>query len=177
MGCKKLTLKQREFAKESVKTKNSTEAAMLSYACKNRMSAANIANKLHKNPKVKAEIERLLVEEDLTENVVVKRLREGLDAKATASHEGEVYQSDIPDLTTRLNYAKEAAKIMDLYPPTRTESRTVNIDLELDKMTPKQLEAFAASFFNSIKPKYANQTRLSDPVSSGENSEEDKGEK
>ena len=177
MPCTKLTMKQRDFAREAVKTKNSTEAAMLAYPCKNRITAANIASRLHRNPKVKAEIERLLVEQGLTENMVVQKLREGLDSNTTAVLEGEVIQSSVPDMNVRLGYVKEAAKIMDLYPPTRTEQRNVNIDLELDKMTPKQLEAFATSFFNSIKPKYANQTGQPNSVSIGENTEEGKSEK
>lgn len=139
MPCNKITMKQKDFAKKAVELKNSTEAAMQVYACKNRDVAANIASRLHKNPKVKAEIESVLEANGVKEEIVAKKFSEAMNANATATHEGQVYQSDIPDHTIRLKAAVESAKMLDMYPPTRSESRTLNIDLELENMPPAQL--------------------------------------
>lgn len=80
MPCKKLTLKQREFAKKAIEYRNSTEAAMQVYNCKNRRVASNLSCRMHKNPKIRAELERLLIDSNISEDIVMQRVAEGLNA-------------------------------------------------------------------------------------------------
>lgn len=152
MPCKKLTLKQRDFAKKAVEYRNSTEAAMQVYNCKSRVVAANMACRLHKNPKIKDELERLLVDVDISADKVMQRVAEGLDANTVVKFNdtGDIIQTDVPDLPTRHKYVETAARILEMNPSTKIETRTVNIDLQLEKMNKQQIEAFAKGFFNTL---------------------------
>jgi len=172
---RKLTLKQQEFCKKFVETRNGTEAAMQSYSCKSREVAKNVAVINNRKPQIRAEIERLLQEQHLTEDLVFSRLKDGLDAKSTSAFEGQVMQSDVPDMPTRLGYIKEAAKIMDLYPPQRTESRSVNLDLQLENMNPKDLATLLKELAQQIYGQPDNQEKLGTGVSDTETPEKAKG--
>jgi phage terminase small subunit len=174
MDNKKLTLKQRAYAEKYVEMKNGTEAAWRTYSCKNKNSAAVMANKLNDTPKVRREIERVLEEHQLTEDVVVQRLREGLDATQTAVCDGEVIESTVPDMAVRHKYVQEAAKIMDLYPPERSESRNINVDMQLERLSPKQIEALLKGMLSEINGKPNYQEKLGDPIGSPENAKEEK---
>ena len=163
MPCKKITMKQKEFAKKAVEAQNSTEAAMQVYNCKNRDVAANIASRLHRNPKVKAEIEKVLEENGVKEEIVAKKMSEAMDANVVTVADGMAVQSDVPDLNVRLKAAVESAKMLDMYPPTRTESRSLNIDLELENMPPAQLAVLLRELAQNIhaEPEYKEKLRAS----------------
>ena len=160
MPCKRLTIKQKEFAAKTVETRNSTEAAMQVYDCKNRNVAANIASNLHRNPKVKAEIERVLAEHKVTEDVVAQKFADAMEADVVTVADGEAIQSTVPDHQTRLRAAVESAKMLDMYPPIRSESRTLNIDLELENMPPAQLAILLRELAQNIHGEPTNKKKL-----------------
>lgn len=172
MPCKKITMKQKEFAEKAVELKNSTEAAMQVYACKNRNVAANIASVQHRNPKVKAEIERVLERNKVTEDVVAEKIHEAMNANVVTVLDGEAVQSEVADHQIRLKAAVEGAKMLDMYPPTRSESRTLNIDLELENMPPAQLAILLRELAQNIYAEPTNKKKLGTSTGSDENGEE-----
>ena len=168
-------MKQKEFAKKEVELRNGTEAAMQTYNCKNRNVAANISSNLHRNPKVKAEIEKVLEENGVKEDIVAKRLSEAMDANVVTVSEGEAVQSGVADHQIRLKAATTAAQMLDMFPPTRTESRNLNIDLELENMPPAQLAILLRELAQNIHAE-PTKTKLGASTSSPENGEEIKSQ-
>jgi hypothetical protein len=130
----KLTLKQKAFAKKVVETKSPTEAADLVYDCKNRVSAASVGSITLGLPKVQREVERIMDQQDLTDEKIVKKLNEGLDAKVVTDYKGIIEKSNVPDLKTRHKYLDTAVKIKGLEAPKQIEKKSMNIDLQLEAM-------------------------------------------
>lgn len=76
-------------------------------------------------------------------------------------------------MPTRHRYVETAARLLEMNPSTKIETRNVNIDLELDKMSQHQLEAFAKAFFSTI---HGQGTRkFANPPSPSKEAEEDAG--
>ena len=134
------TYKQKEFAKELVlgeEPGNATKAALKAYNVKNKNAAAHIGCVNLKKPVVIREIDTLMEEHNIDGDLMMKRLKEGLNANIVSEFKGDVSKTKVPDLNIRHKYWQDAAKIMKLFPAERTEN--VNIDIELEKLSTEEL--------------------------------------
>ncbi len=98
----KLTLKQRKWLDLYIETGNATEAAMQVYRCKDRNSAKVIG---HQNL-TKLNYAELLDAEGLSDDLLLKGVRLGLDASKLMSSGKEV-----PDFFVRHRYLELALKL------------------------------------------------------------------
>lgn len=111
----KLTLKQRRWLKLYLELGNATEAAMQSYDCKDRESAAQIG---YENLR-KLDYTDFLEEAGITDNLLLKKTVEGLDANRTVSAVNTGKNStasstdfiDVPDYMVRFKYLEIAYKL------------------------------------------------------------------
>ncbi len=115
---KKLTFKQKNFAKEYVKNNgNATQAVMKSYNIKDRSIAQPVGSENLLKPIVKEEIESILNSEGLSNREITKSLRTNIEAglgqKATASDS--------------LRGIEMALKLQGAFPATK--SAHLNIDI------------------------------------------------
>lgn len=138
---KKLTIKQRQFAEGMVEHRNGTEAALEVYNAKNRSSAANIASHLNQNPLVQAEIEHILAQREITRDSVAQKLNEGANARVVVLKDGEAIETSVPDHNIRHKYVKDQAEMLEMFPSKKIETRNLNVDIELEKMSPAQIQA------------------------------------
>ena len=92
-----------------------------------------------KLPQIQTEILRLKEGAGLTDKFVYARIREGMDAKVISTNRGRVEQSEIPDYSTRHKYLETAAKLLDMFPSQKVESRSMNIDIQIEKLPPAEL--------------------------------------
>lgn len=125
---RKLTIKQRKWIKEYIRTGNATEAAFKVYDCKDRDSAAIIG---FENVR-KLNFNDLMEEAGLTDNVLNNKLAEGLDAnkqlstrpvfkkdaptsqsarELPAANEGTDDFIEVPDFAVRHKYLETAFKL------------------------------------------------------------------
>lgn len=87
-----LTIKERKFVKELVRTGNATAAVMKAYDPKKKQTAHQMAHQLKNKPKIKAAILTALDKNDLTPDSVIESLKTnivtgaGVDAKASDSN-------------------------------------------------------------------------------------------
>ena len=129
-----LTLKQKIFAQKYIEKKSPMEAALESFNCKDKRSAAVVGLVTLRYPQVQREIERIMEAKDLTDEILMEKLKEGLEAKHVSDYKGEATQTGIPDLKTRHKYLETAVDIKGLKAPTQIESKSLNIDLELESL-------------------------------------------
>ena len=149
---KKITLKQKKFAEEVIKTRNATEAALNSYNVKNRQVAAVQGYLNMKNPKILAEIERIMEEQGINDEFMMKQLKSGMKANVVASYKGDVEQTEVPDHDTRFKYLEAGMKLKDWFPSQHTESHNINIDLQLENMSKEDLSKLLGDYLKSINP-------------------------
>lgn len=99
----KLTLKQRKWLKLYLELGNATEAAVQSYDCKDRESAAQIG---YENLR-KLDYADFLEQAGVTDELLIKKTAEGLEAVSAVGK--------IPDFTTRLKYLELAYKLKNRF--------------------------------------------------------------
>ena len=112
---KDLTLKQRKWIKIYLETGNATEAAMQVYDCKDRNTAANIG---WENVR-KLDYTEFLEEAGITDNLLQKKINEGLEATRTVSAVKTSRNAtadstdfvDVPDFLTRHKYLETTLKL------------------------------------------------------------------
>jgi phage terminase small subunit len=148
---KNLTFKQKSFCKKVVETKNPTEAAFQTYNVGSRNMAEVIACRNMKNVAINREIERIMEDNQITDDYMVKTLKEGMEANVVASYKGEAEQTNIPDHNIRHKYWESAAKIKQYFPGQNVDNRTLNIDIELENMDKKKLSELLGEMLNSLK--------------------------
>ena len=146
----KLTFKQKQFCKELVETRNATEAAFRSYNLKNRNVASLVGHINLKKPHILAEIEKLMDEQNITDEFMMGQLKAGLKADVVTAYKGKAEQTKIPDHNTRFKYWEAGAKLKSYFPPTQTDSRSINIDLQLEQMSKKELSDLLKKLLISI---------------------------
>lgn len=124
-----LTLKQRKWLKIYLELGNATEAAMQSYDCKDRNTASNIGwTNLRK-----VEFTDFLETAGVTDQLLQKKILEGLDANRTVSakiiDKGADTQTDdfidVPDFMARHKYLETALKLKQKL----IEKKEVRIDM------------------------------------------------
>lgn len=167
---RRLSQKAKIFASEFVRTQNGTEAALAAFTCKNRDSASVVGSVYLKKPEVRAEVERLLQKSEISPELVSQKIREGLDANVVSDYRGDVEETEVPDMSVRHKYVDTAAKIMDLFPPERKESRSMNVDIELEKMNPEQIKELLKGLNEQFNKQLKNAT-ISGESASGEKTE------
>ena len=149
---KRLSLKQRGFCKTFVENKgNATEAALANYDCSNRKMATVLGSLNLDKPMIKNEIERLMEDKQITDSVMMDKLKEGLNANVVASFQGEATESNIPDHDKRFKWWDAAAKIKNLYPATETINKNLNLDVQLESMPKEELAELLKGLLISAK--------------------------
>jgi hypothetical protein len=98
-----LTLKQRKWIKEYIKTGNATEAAMRVYDCKDRNTAANVGSENLR----KLQVNDLMEEMGLTDVALINIGVEGMTKANKQSITGEIF----PDYGTRRGYWETLLKL------------------------------------------------------------------
>lgn len=144
---KKMTVKQKKFLKEYVKTGNATEAAMRSYEAKDRLSARNIGSE--NLAKLGRSIAELLNEHGLTDDRIAEEITKG--AIEASNKTGD------PDYYVRHRYLDTAAKLKDLYPSNKLE-------VSGKDGQPLQLQVLAGTGFlhESTNTKYNGNAQVAD---------------
>jgi hypothetical protein len=112
--------------------------------------ASVIASKNLDNPMVVREIDKLMEEGEITDKLLMGKLKEGLDAYATASFEGEVIESGVPDHFIRHKFLQDALK-MKGFLKDNVDVRSFNIDLELESMPKEDLAKLLKGLLVSVK--------------------------
>ncbi|MBI4097628.1 MAG: terminase small subunit [Candidatus Levybacteria bacterium] len=110
-----LTLKQRNWLKLYLETGNATEAAVQSYDCKDRESAAQVG---YENLR-KLDYRDFLEEAGITDELLLRKIAEGLDANRTVSAVNTSKNStasstdfiEVADYAVRLRYLEIAFKL------------------------------------------------------------------
>ena len=158
---KRLSVKGKGFCKTFVENKgNATEAALENYNCKNRHMATVLGSLNLDKPMIQNEIERLMEEKNITDNVMMDKLKEGLDAKVVSQYQGEANETDIPDQDKRFKWWDAAAKIKGLYPAQETINKNLNLDLQIEAMSKVELADLLRGLLSSIKKE---EKQLSEP--------------
>jgi len=154
----KLTPKERMFVDAYVngdkKTRgNKAQSALLVYNTKSRRNAGLIANSVSQRPRVRNEIDRLLKKHNLTDDLIFRKLKEGLDANLPVFWKGEGQLTDIPDHVARHKYLQDLLKIVSAFPPERREVHKMNIDLAVEKLPPEEVRVLLQGL---LKKTYGN---------------------
>lgn len=160
----KLTVKEKTFVDAYIngkgvdqfgrKTKgNKSAAAMVAYDTKSIRNAGIIANTLNQRPRVRNEIDRLLKKHDLTDDLVFRKLKEGLDANMVSFWRGEAVPTEIPDHVARHKYLQDLLKIMSAFPPERREVHNLNVDLAVEKLPPEEMKFLLQGLLKKIHVK------------------------
>ena len=132
----KLTPKEKTFVNEYVENGgNGAKAATVSHNIKNSHSAASLASIYLKKDRIKAEIETIMENRDITPDSVAEKIKEGLDATVVSNYKGGAKPSEIPDYNARHKYVNTAADILKMFPAKQVETKSLNIDLEVDNMS------------------------------------------
>jgi len=106
----KMTPKQKAFIKEYISTLNATEAAIRVYDAKDRKSARNIGSE--NLAKLGEPIARVLEQQGLTDEYIVKKIRDKMEAKRPIIANGKMWQAE--DHQTQLKATELAAKLKGL---------------------------------------------------------------
>jgi len=146
METKELTLKQRKWIHAYIETGNATDAAIIAYDCKgNRETAAQIG---WENMR-KLDYSDFLEAAGITDNLLQKKILEGLDATKTVSAKiiGKDADSqtddfiDVPDFMARHKYLETALKLkkrMDTDKGATFEAKILVVPSELIEKYDKQ---------------------------------------
>ena len=150
---RRLSFKEKNFAKEFVVGKdpgNATQAAFDSYNVSSRKMATVLGSKNLDKPRVTQEIDRLLDSHDVTDDSLVEDLKKGLKAKITTNYKGKVKESKVADYSVRHKYFQDAAKMKGWLKET-VDIRQLNIDVELEKMSPEVLLHLIGDYKKHLK--------------------------
>ena len=152
---KNATLNERAFAKEYVlgeKPGNGREAMRKTWKPKPSKTMIQVhPTRLLARPQVKAEIERLLVKYNLTEDEMFKKASEGLNANMVVVNKGEVNETIIPDHNIRHKYWQDMAKIHRLFPNERFENVNVNLDMQMENLSKDELAKLLKSLTKDVR--------------------------
>lgn len=120
---RKLTDKQRKFVKAKLEGKTGVEAAMIAYPSVDYSVANAIAGENLKKPSIQEALEAAYAKRGLTIDALVAPHADALTANKVVPIEGDFYETDVPDHTTRMNASKNLAQFIGL---GRTGEGTTN---------------------------------------------------
>jgi len=148
----KLTPKEKTFCNEYVKNGgNGSQAAAVSHNIKNNRSGSSLASIYLKKPNIKAEIETILANRDITHDTVAEKIKEGMDATVVSNYKGGAKPSEIPDFNARHKYVNTAAELLKMYPAKQIETKSLNIDLEVEKMSKNDIKKLLKELLKDVK--------------------------
>lgn len=130
-----ITMKQRNFIKEYVETGNATKSALKIYDTKNYNVAKSIGQENLTKPYLIEEINSLMEGRGITDEKLLEKLEAGLAAVKISEYKGKLVETNIPDLQLQHKFLDTAFRLKDMYPSQRVESRNINVDLELERMS------------------------------------------
>lgn len=149
---KRLSQKQKGFCKSYVETNgNNIESALQNYNCGSRNMASVIAVKNLDRKPIQEEIERLMEAKEVTNDLMIDKLKEGMEANVVATFQGDATESDIPDHDKRFKWWDAAAKIKGLYPAQETINKNLNLDVQLETMSKEELSKLLKGLLTSLK--------------------------
>ena len=146
---RKLTVKQKNYIDKYLETQNATESVAQVYNVKNRNMARVIAFRNMRNPQIVGEIEKRLEKVDITDDMVMQKYKEGMEATVVTNYKGEADETSIADHNVRHKFLQDVAKMKGWLKNNDTETK-VNIDMEVENM---DQEAFTRLLTNLIKGK------------------------
>lgn len=123
---RKLTLKQRLFAEEFLRTKNATKAVLKVYNVKNKNVAAVIGSENLRKPNIKQYITKLLSKRGYDTKRHTELICDGVEAMKTDRFSSET----MPDWQVRYKFIDMLNKIGDIYPAQKTVTTKLSDDLE-----------------------------------------------
>ena len=148
----KITPKEKTFVDEYVKNGgNGAKAASVSHNIKNSRSGASLASIYLKKPKIKAELETVLAQKDITHDTVAEKIREGMEANVVSNYKGGAKPSEIPDMNARHKYVGTAAEMLKMFPAKQVETKSINIDLEVEKMSKTDVKKLLTDLLKNVK--------------------------
>lgn len=124
---RRLTLKQKGFIKEYVKTKNGTEAVLKTYNTTDKSTAGMIASENLSKPKIQEALEKALVKHDITLDKSLIPIAKGLEAKRIKEVEGDFYETDVDDIDTQLKASDRALKLLGITSQQGNATAFVNV--------------------------------------------------
>ena len=139
MARQKLTIKQRGFIREFIDTGNATKSALKVYGTKDYNTAKSIGCENLTKPHLAKEIKELMISNEITDEMLFSRLQAGLNAMKIAEYRGELVETNIPDHNIRHKFLDAILKLKDMYPSQKIESRNINVDMELEKMSKEEI--------------------------------------
>lgn len=145
-----LTEKQQKFVEAYVETKSARKAAKMAYGMQNDAYASNFGALNLKKPHVVSAIDRLMNRAGITDNLLMKKLREGLDATVVSDFKGEVSSTDVPDQNIRHKFWQDAAK-MKTWLRELVDTRTMNIDIALEQMPAAEFKKLLATQLKELE--------------------------
>ncbi len=149
---KRITFKEKKFAENYVKNQgNGVRSAMESYNCGSKNMAGVIASRNLEKKRVLNEIERLMDEKKITDETMIEKLKEGMEATVVAQYQGGASDTKIPDHNIRFKWWEAGAKIKNLFPPTETLNKNLNLDLQLETMPKEELKDLLKGLLLSLK--------------------------
>lgn len=152
MRTKRITFKEKGFAKSYVENRgNGTKAALENYNCGSRNMAAVLGVVNLKKQRVLNEIERIMEEKEITDETMIGKLKEGMDANVVSQYQGQATLTEVPDHNTRFKFWEAGAKIKNLFPPTETLNKNFNLDLQLELMPKAEIIDLLKGLLFSLK--------------------------
>ncbi len=106
---KKLTVKQAKFVKAKSEGKTGVEAARIAYDVVDYNTANVIASENLQKPTIQQALEAEYEKQGLTMSAIVKPIADGVKANRVVQVEGDFFETEVPDLPTRITAAKVAA--------------------------------------------------------------------
>ena len=132
---------------------NATRCFVASHPHSSSIPYATVrSSQLMKNPIIRAEIDRLKNEAGLNDKFITQKILDGFNANVVAVFRGKAYETNIPDYSVRHKYIETAAKLLNLFPAQQTESKSINIDVQLEKLPQEEL----VKLLNSASKKKEN---------------------
>jgi hypothetical protein len=151
---------------------NGTQSYMNAYQNVKRGSAACLSQMLLKKPLIQMEIVRLKQKAGISEDWVLAKLKEGAEANIVTVFRGRGLVTGVPDYGIRHQYINTAAKILKMFPSVKSDHRTINIDVQLEKLSPVEISNLLRGIIkpNAKQPRKNNLLTEGQTQSGGSNS-------
>lgn len=103
-----LTIKQKKFIKAKLEGKTGVAAAQEAYGVDYKLGTVMATENLAK-PSIAAALEEAYAKQGLTMEAIVQPIADGIRSNRVVQIEGDFYQTDVPDMPTRIRAAGLAA--------------------------------------------------------------------
>ena len=110
----KIELKHKKFLRALALGKSYTEAAQLATGLKNKNSAAVEAQRMLRNANVQDALDVLLAKHDINLDTALEPIAKGLKANKVAPIAGDFFETEVPDIKTRLAASDRARDLLGI---------------------------------------------------------------